>query len=255
MSDVKTVAEFFFLSITLGLWGFSIFVNPKMTGGGFLKLVSCVCAGTTTCGFLLTTISHGFELPMSAFYIGSLILFVWNILNPYDGRRTLEWIIYFCLTIMMIAQIFYFQQQDFKLFTFFMGSTLLLGSVVFSMLLGHWYLVVPKLSEKPLLRLTQFTWFILSIKLCQSLIFINNHPEFFELGTQQGAGYSFNWMMLTMRVGWGYLVILVMSIFGYRLIKMRSLQSATGILYAMTVFILGGELASSYLYYEFGMLI
>ena len=255
MSDVKSVAEFFFLSLTLGLWGFTIFISPKMTGGGFLKLISSVCAGATLFGFILRVISHGFQLPMSFFYLGTLLLFVWKFFNSVDERKVREWLIYFVLTLGLIIQSYYFHQQNIKIFLFFMGSTLLLGSVIFSMILGHWYLVVPNLSEKPLLNITYAMWGILTVKLCMALFFIFNHPEFFELGTDKGAGYSFNWMMLTMRVGWGYLVILVMSIFGYRLIKMRSLQSATGILYAMTVFILGGELASSYLYYQFGMFI
>ena len=255
MSDVKTVAEFFFLSLTLGLWGFSIFITPTMTGGGFLKLISSVCAGTTLCGLILRVITQGFQLPMSLFYLVSLLFFVWNFFNPKDERQFTEWLIYFSLTFGMIIQTYYFHQQDLKIFLFFMGSTLLLGSVVFSMLLGHWYLVVPKLSERPLINLTYFMWAILTIKLCGALIFIFKHPEFFELGTNIAAGYSFNWMMLTMRVGWGYLVILVMSLFGYKLIKMRSIQSATGIFYAMTIFILVGELASSYLYYEYGILI
>ena len=149
-----------------------------MTGGGFLKLVSSICASTTFCGFLLTVMSKGFQLPMTGFYLGTLLFFVWNFLNPRDERNTLAWVLYLLVTLTLMTQSYFFQNQDLKIFGFFMGSTLLLGSIVFAMILGHWYLVVPKLSERPLIRLIQFTWLILAIKFFWALVFINNHPEF-----------------------------------------------------------------------------
>jgi len=62
-------------------------------------------------------------------------------------------------------------------------------------------------------------------------------------------------MILLMRIGWGYLIIGIMSYFAWRLIKMRSIQSATGILYVMTFFIFTGELLSGYILFKYGLFI
>ena len=83
-------------------------------------------------------------------------------------------------------------------------------------------------------------------------VFFENQ-KFFAEGTRFGSGYAFNWLMLTMRVVWGYLIIAVMSYFAWRLVRMRSLQSATGILYAMTFFAIVGELISAFLYTNMGL--
>ncbi len=255
MADVKIITEFFLLSLTLGLWGFTAFINPKLTGSGFIKLISSLCIGTTFMGLALNFWRSSLTLPMSGFYLGTLFLLTWQYFNSKEGRSFLGWVFYALLTSLLVVQTYIFHQYDFKVFSFFMSSSLLLGSIVFAMVLGHWYLVVPKLSELPLVRLTQLTWLILFIKLIVAGFFINSHREFFELGTSKGAGYSFNWMILTMRILWGYVVVLIMSFFSYRLVKMRSTQSATGVLYAMTFFILAGELVSSYLYFQYGMFI
>ena len=123
------------------------------------------------------------------------------------------------------------------------------------MLLGHWYLVVPKLSAHPLKIAAVITWIILAVKIIWSAYTLYSHYDFFEEQTQLGAGYAFNWMLLTMRVSFGYLVILGMSIFNWKLLQLRSIQSSTGILYAMTFFVFIGEMVSTYIYFNYGLFI
>jgi hypothetical protein len=123
------------------------------------------------------------------------------------------------------------------------------------MVMGHWYLVTPRLSEKPLQYASYISWVLLVIKVVWTVSTYINLQNYFEPHTAMGAGYSFNWLMLLMRVGWGYLVVGVMSYYSYRLISMRSIQSATGMLYAMTFFIFIGELISSYMFLQYGMMI
>ena len=123
------------------------------------------------------------------------------------------------------------------------------------MLLGHWYLVVPKLSAHPLKVAAIFTWIILLVKIIWSGYSLYTHYDFFEEQTQLGAGYAFNWMLLTMRVSFGYLVILGMSFFNWKLLQLRSIQSSTGILYAMTFFVFIGELVSMYIFLNYGLFI
>jgi hypothetical protein len=50
-------------------------------------------------------------------------------------------------------------------------------------------------------------------------------------------------------------VILGMSFFNWKLLKIRSIQSSTGILYAMTFFVFIGEMVSVYMFYNYGLFI
>jgi hypothetical protein len=117
------------------------------------------------------------------------------------------------------------------------------------MTLGHWYLVVPKLSEKPLKTAAIITWIILFIKIGIMLFSLLTNREFFENAD------AFLSVIVLMRILFGYVVILAMSIFNWKLVKLRSIQSSTGILYAMTFFVFMGELISTYLYFHYGLLI
>ncbi len=78
---------------------------------------------------------------------------------------------------------------------------------------------------------------------------------FMEEGTSLGDGYIFNTLVIVMRWLWGYLAIGVLSWFAWRLCKMRSIQSATGVLYIMVFFVFVGELLSIYLYFKNGLII
>ncbi len=72
---------------------------------------------------------------------------------------------------------------------------------------------------------------------------------------QTGEGYVFDLLILSMRVFWGYFGIFVMGFFSWKLVNMRALQSATGMLYAMTFFVLVGELVAGYIYFKTGFLL
>ena len=75
---------------------------------------------------------------------------------------------------------------------------------------------------------------------------------FFLEGSRLGAGYMFNWIILTMRMVWGY-HYWDHELFYMASCKMRSIQSATGVLYVMTFFVFVGELISAYFFHKYGM--
>jgi hypothetical protein len=124
---------------------------------------------------------------------------------------------------------------------------MILRLITFSMTLGHWYLVNPKLSEKPLKITIYILWSLLLFKIIFSAVSFMGNKDQLELTN------SFVFIIFSMRMLWGYLIIGLLSYFTYRLIKMRSIQSATGILYVMTFFVLMGELISNYFYFKYGI--
>jgi len=132
---------------------------------------------------------------------------------------------------------------------FLFSSATFLGIITYAMTLGHWYLVVPKLSEKPLKIAAIITWIIFAIKILIMIFTLLNNKDFFENAD------AFSSIIVIMRITFGYVAILAMSFFNWKLVNLRSIQSSTGILYAMTFFVFIGELISAYLYFNNGLLI
>lgn len=254
MGVTLSLAEFFLISLGLGVGLFSFLAKTEETGAGLLKVVAGVCMGGLFIGEIIHLVQGGEALDsQSILYFISLLSFLFIYLFHQDKKSPVMWLLYFFHNISLVALLYLFSNKEMTTFIYTLSSILLLGPITYAMIMGHWYLVTPKLSEKPLKIALYFTWVILALKLVWTGWGWTQAGEYFITGTMKGGGYSFNWMMFLMRVIWGYLVIGVMSFYGYRLVAMRSIQSATGILYAMTFFVFMGELISTYLFFKYGL--
>jgi hypothetical protein len=132
-----------------------------------------------------------------------------------------------------------------------LASALLLGWSLIAMLLGHWYLVAPKLTFR---HLTIFCWALLATVLLRlatvgaSLAVAASVPELIEphplrvLVSFGGQGIFF-WF----RVLWGLAIPLILSLMALHCARQRSNQSATGILYVLVVGTFIGEITGYYL--------
>ena len=78
-----------------------------------------------------------------------------------------------------------------------------LGIITYAMILGHWYLVVPKLSEWHLTKALILFWVMLPLKLLLFRVWLYDKFRAFVAGSTNAMGYMFNWIMLLMRLGWG----------------------------------------------------
>ena len=233
---------------------FSIIASSKLTGAGFMKLATSVSGGSGLLALALHLRYASFQSPqaimLSVFLIASVIVYAFH----RDGKNLLMWILWFIQIATTVLALNIFHNANIEHLLWAVSSAGLLGIVTYAMVLGHWYLVVPKLSEKPLVYATIVLWAIMAVKLCWSGFETVENADYFESGTMKGAGYSFNMLLLIMRAAWGYLVVGVMSFFAWRLIRMRSIQSATGMLYAMTFFVLVGELMAQFMFFKYGMM-
>ena len=129
-------------------------------------------------------------------------------------------------------------------------SSLLLGVSLSTMILGHWYLLNAKLPFAPLIRLSMVL--VISIIAKAILVTVNfflNWQIFYNLEN------PFDIMLIIARIGAGIIFAFVLAVMVLKCAKIRSNQSATGILYALVVFILIGELSSHYLTFSEGLLI
>jgi hypothetical protein len=132
-----------------------------------------------------------------------------------------------------------------------LASALLLGWSLITMLLGHWYLVAPKLTFR---HLTVFCWILLGAVLLRLLTvgttlavaagvdeLLEPHPlrVLISLG---GQGIFF-WFRLL----WGLAFPLALAVMALHCARQRSNQSATGILYVLVVGAFVGEITGYYL--------
>ena len=140
----------------------------------------------------------------------------------------------------------------------------LLGSVLLAMLLGHAYLNVPGL---PIVHLRRLAWLFaafLGARLvvvgiaAWSLFLRDAGPS----GTAAASGtapwdaarvLASDLPLLAMRCALGVLVPAVLAFMIDRTARIRSTQSATGLLYVALVFVLFGELMASYLWIAAGL--
>ncbi len=132
---------------------------------------------------------------------------------------------------------------------FFAGQLVLgalaLGSVFAAMLLGHWYLVTPKLSPAPLRRMM---WLLLVVLGLQGIGFV---VAIALLGTEpiEGGVAWLTWL----RLGVGILLPIGVTVLAILASRAASLQASTGLLYIGLALIMAGSIAGASLSYLTGV--
>jgi hypothetical protein len=134
----------------------------------------------------------------------------------------------------------------------FISSALLLGSVLGTMITGHWYLVNRKLTLRPI---QTATWVFIGLTILRTvLVFatvavLSGSSQTALAETAKGLfAFSGSGILFWARAGFGLAVPLVFGWMIWGSVKVRNTQSATGILYATIVLVLVGEAFSKYLY-------
>ena len=133
-------------------------------------------------------------------------------------------------------------------------STLLLGFSMNAMLLGHWYLVQPKLSIKELKRICLVLVILIVLRFLfgtyglYTLIQGKSEADVYKYLLSSSPG-----IFVLMRWCWGLLGPLVLAYPIWGTVKIRSTQSATGLLYIVVLFVITGEILSLYLAAFFGI--
>ena len=129
-----------------------------------------------------------------------------------------------------------------------MSSALLLGAVTVTMLLGHWYLVDTSLSIAPLRD--GALWFSVAIVLrWAAVLSVLGYGGWEVLRVSRAADliFSTNGLFFMFRSLMGLAAPLLLSVLIWQTVKMRSTQSATGLLYVALILVLFGELVSQFL--------
>jgi hypothetical protein len=124
-----------------------------------------------------------------------------------------------------------------------LASGLLLGSTLTAMLLGHHYLTAPTMSINELERAVVILAVALLVRLALagfSLSVLDAETD--PLATVGGSADTR--ILLAARYGMGFLGTAIATYMTWKTARIRSTQSATGILYITMIFVLFGELTS-----------
>lgn len=254
-SITQIVIHFFLLSLGFGTQLFSPVVSTKLTGVGFYKLGTSIVLATL---ILALGLDYFMEPGLTSLeFICYGILIVSNLVTSVfhrDQKSYLMWAIYALQICTYSTLAFHVFNFDPIWISFFFMSMALLGISNFSMLLGHYYLVVPKLSEEPLIYCLFIMWTCFFLKIISSLaVILSVGAPYLVEGTALGDGYMYNWLFVSMRYLWGFAAPVILSFFTFKLCKLRSIQSATGVLYIVEFFVIVGELISVYLMAKHGL--
>lgn len=125
------------------------------------------------------------------------------------------------------------------------AGALALGTVWSGMMLGHWYLVTPRLATRPLLRLTGALALVLAF---QGLLLAAQ-----VLTGTSGAAASAVAPLFWLRAGVGVVFPLALCFLVWRTARVRSMMSATGLLYIALGTVLAGQIIASALFFLSGV--
>lgn len=124
-------------------------------------------------------------------------------------------------------------------------AALALGAVNAAMLLGHWYLVTPRLSPAPLRRLM---WLLVGMLVLQGAAFV---VALIAVGTEPLAG-GLGWLTW-LRLAVGVLLPIVATVLALLASRAASLQASTGLLYIGLALVMAGSIAGASISYLTGV--
>jgi len=124
-------------------------------------------------------------------------------------------------------------------------AALALGAVNAAMLLGHWYLVTPKLSPSPLRRMM---WLLIGSLVLQGVLFV---AALAMVGSEAVSGSI--WWLTWLRLVVGILLPIGITVLAILASRAASLQASTGLLYVGLALVMAGSIAGASIAYLTGV--
>lgn len=139
------------------------------------------------------------------------------------------------------------------LFVQLVALSLVTGGSLAAIVLGHWYLVTPKISEQPLVLQARLLLAVIGLQVLMFTLWttLGGGPgqDAFEA---LGGG---NLLLVALRLLVSLLFPLVLTWMAWRTALTRSMESATGLLYINLAAVMAGTIGAAALYVSGGLLI
>jgi protein NrfD len=243
----------FVLRLSFGMSLAMMLTSSKVVTSGFFRVHLWVIMGLNVFGVLVIwTVG---EEHISTQHISLLTLVIVNAIASYVGASiwiyekdragTIALLVVTILTLTSAYLTTRFPEDRTTIHTIsvlleIISSGALLGAVMMSMLLGHWYLNTPGMKLDPLHKLLAFCLWALAIRTVISA----TGSYFFVTAHVVPSNW---WIFVSLRWITGVAATLIMVILAKFTLRVPNTQSATGILYAATVVVLVGELTAQLL--------
>ena len=127
------------------------------------------------------------------------------------------------------------------------------GGGLAALVLGHWYLVTPKISTRPLIVLSLALAVVIFVQLSLFAVWalFGGGPGQVAFDSLVGSAALFGWLRLAVSL----VFPLVLAVMAWRTAQTRSMESATGLLYIAVAAIAAGTIGAATLYVTRGILI
>ena len=137
----------------------------------------------------------------------------------------------------------------------FVALALATGGVFAAMILGHWYLVTPKLPEAPLVRVSLGLLWVIAIQVVLFVAWTWTGAGPGATGGQFAALFGPWALFVWLRLLVGLVFPLVVSWAALQTARTRSMESATGLLYINVGTVAAGTIVAAGLYFGAGLLV
>jgi hypothetical protein len=266
---ISSTFFFLFSQLGVGMMLTLLFISPRAIGNSFFKFASLTAA-------ILLGVTLGFNFlfpspvrdsqfgswPVVLLVVSALLTAIYNRVVDADKFRAASALLVAAIAtglVSIAADSLAFNRllamggwENWVLVINHFAATALLGSVMLTMVFGHWYLVIPRLSIEHLELLTKVLMAAIAVRILSIgvtlVVFrveqaIPLRAVVTELMLRQG-------MFFWPRVIFGVLVPVVLAGMIWNTVQLKHTQAATGLLYLAVVAALFGEFFSKFLLFS-----
>lgn len=258
-------STFFFLfsQLSVGMMLTLLFISPREIGNSFFKFASLTAA-------ILMGVILGFDYlfpsqfrngswPVAFLLISASLTLLYNRIVQNDRFKSAMILLWAATATGLVSIVW--DSLAFKallelggwehlvLVVNHLAATALLGSVMLTMVFGHWYLVIPRLSIVPLENLTKVLMGAIALRIVAMIATLAvMHAEFaVPIGRVMTALMLDQGIFFWPRLIFGVLTPIVLTAMIWNTVQLRHTQAATGLLYLAVVAMLFGEFFSKFL--------
>jgi hypothetical protein len=233
----------FCLRLACGLIASLLLFSPRLVNPRFFRVQFLAALGLVSCAALFPQQSYG-RVAGTVLAIAALSCFVGSVLWSLERARGRFAVVVVTFSA-LAAAVTLVPDMDLSfasLATAYSSATLL-GTATTAMLMGHSYLIAPAMSLTPLLNLLRGLFAAAALRMAVSSV------ELWSWTTSHWPVRLEDETVLLLPVRWGVGLFgpLILGGMAWRAAKIRSTQSATGILYVVVIFCFLGELLSQLL--------